>query len=70
MPTTYELLIDSNTSQTKIRHYLVNGNQISVTLCIPDTLRDTTKEETNLRGMSFSVSARTVHDRRACKKGV
>ena len=54
MPKTYKQLIESGPSETEIRSFLVKGDQISVTLRIPDTLRDAAKEEAALRGMSAS----------------
>lgn len=51
-------LIAKKPSETAIRSYLVEGDQVSVTLRIPDTLRDAAKEEA-LRGMSFSAFVRT-----------
>lgn len=42
---------------------------MSVTLRIPDTLRDAAKEEAALRGMSFSVFVRTCMIEELSKKG-
>ena len=64
----YKELIKSNPDETEIRSFLVEGNQVSVTLRIPDTLRDAAKEEAALRGMSFSAFAH-LHDRRAREEG-
>lgn len=36
----YKELIKGNPGETEIRSFLVNGDQVSVTLRIPDTLRD------------------------------
>ena len=63
MPTTYKQLIDANPSQTEIRSYLVDGDQVSV------TLRDAAKEEAALRGMSFSAFVRTCMIEELAKKG-
>ena len=52
MPDSYKELIKSNPDETEIRSFLVDGDQVSVTLRIPDTLRDAAKEEAALRGMS------------------
>ena len=49
MPDSYKELIKSNPDETEIRSFLVNGDQVSVTLRIPDTLRDAAKEEAALR---------------------
>lgn len=39
MPDSYKELIKSNPDETEIRSFLVDGDQVSVTLRIPDTLR-------------------------------
>ena len=49
MPSSYKELIKGNPDETEIRSFLVNGDQVSVTLRIPDTLRDAAKEEAALR---------------------
>lgn len=62
-------LIKSNPDETEIRSFLVDGDQVSVTLRIPDTLRDAAKEEAALRGMSFSAFVRTCMIEELAKKG-
>lgn len=69
MPDSYKELIKSNPDETEIRSFLVNGDQVSVTLRIPDTLRDAAKEEAALRGMSFSAFVRTCMIEELAKKG-
>ena len=54
---------------TRSRSFLVDGDQVSVTLRIPDTLRDAAKEEAALRGMSFSAFVRTCMIEELAKKG-
>lgn len=49
VPSSYKELIKSNPDETEIRSFLMNGDQVSVTLRIPDTLRDAAKEESTLR---------------------
>ena len=66
MPDSYKQLIKSNPDETEIRSFLVDGDQVSVTLRIPDTLRDAAKEEAALRGMSF---VRTCMIEELAKKG-
>lgn len=66
----YKDLIAKKTSETAIRSYLVEGDQVSVTLRIPDTLRDAAKEEAALRGMSFFAFVRTCMIEELSKKGV
>lgn len=41
----YKDFIAKKPSETAIRSYLVEGDQVSATLRIPDTLRDAAKEE-------------------------
>ena len=65
----YTELVDSNASETDIRRYLVEGERVSVTMRIPDTLRDAAKEEAALRGMSFSAFIRTCMIEELAKKG-
>lgn len=65
----YKDLIKGNPDETEIRSFPVNGNQVSVTLRIPNTLRDAAKEETALRGMSFSAFVRTCMLEELAKKG-
>ena len=64
----YKKFIQSDPDETEIRSFLVDGNRISVTLCIPDTLRDAVKEEAALRGMSFSAFVRTCMIEELAKK--
>ena len=66
----YKDLIEGSPSETEIRSYLVDGNQVSVTLRIPDTLRDAAKDEAALRGMSFSAFVRTCMIEDLAKKGL
>ena len=65
----YTELVDSKASETDIRRYLVDGERVSVTMRIPDTLRDAAKEEATLRGMSFSTFVRTCMIEELAKKG-
>ena len=68
MPDSYKELIKSNPDETEIRSFLVDGDQVSVTLRIPDTLRDAAKEEAALRHELLRLRAH-LHDRRAREKG-
>lgn len=65
----YADFIDGSPSETEIRSYFVDGNQVSVTLRIPDTLRDAPKAEAPLRGVSFSAFVRTCMIEELSKKG-
>ena len=69
MPHSYKELIKSNPDETEIRSFLIDGEQVSVTLRIPDALRDAAKEEAALRGMSFSAFVRTCMIEELAKKG-
>ncbi len=70
MPDSYKKLIKNNPDETEIRSFLVDGDQVSVTLRIPDTLCDAAKEEAALWGMSFSAFVRTCMIEEFAKKGV
>ena len=67
---TYSELIEKSACATEIRRHLVEGEQVSVTLRIPDTLRDAAKEEAALRGMSFSAFVRTCMIEKLAKRGL
>jgi len=67
--TAYMELIEENPSETEIRSYLVDGERVSVTLRIPETLRDAAKGEVALRGMSFSAFVRTCMIEELAKRG-
>lgn len=69
MPDSYKELIQGSPGETEIRRFLVNGGQVSVTLRIPEALRDAAKEEAALRGMSFSAFVRTCMIEELAKKG-
>ena len=69
MPDSYKQLIKSNPDETEIRSFLVDGDQVSVTLRIPDTLRDATKAEKLMprrAASSFAASRRVSGMRRVC----
>lgn len=65
----YKELIKSDPDETEIRSFLVDGYQVSVTVRSPDTLRNAAKEESALRGMSFSAFVRTCRIEELAKKG-
>ena len=67
--TAYMELIEENPSETEIRSYLVDGERVSVTLRIPEMLRDAAKDEAALRGMSFSAFVRTYMIEELAKRG-
>ena len=65
----YTELVDSHASETEIRRHLVEGERASMTIRIPETLRDAAKEEAALRGMSFSAFVRACMIEELSKKG-
>lgn len=67
--TAYKELLEGNPSETEIRSYLVDGERVSVTLRIPETLRDAAKDEAALRGMSFSAFVRACMIEKLAKRG-
>lgn len=67
--TAYKELLEGNPSETEIRSYLVDGERVSVTLRIPEMLRDAAKDEAALRGMSFSAFVRTYMIEELAKRG-
>lgn len=67
--TAYKELLEGNPSETEIRSYLVDGERVSVTLRIPETLRDAAKDEAALSGMSFSAFVRTCMIEELAKRG-
>lgn len=67
--TAYKELLEGNPSETEIRSYLVDGERVSATLRIPETLRDAAKDEAALRGMSFSAFVRTCMIEELAKRG-
>ncbi len=67
--TAYKELLKGSPSETEIRSYLVGGERVSVTLRIPETLRDAAKDEAALRGMSFSAFVRTCMIEELAKRG-
>lgn len=68
MPDSYKELIKSNPDETEIRSFLVDGDQVSVTLRIPDTPA-TRRRRRRLAGMSFSAFVRTCMIEELAKKG-
>lgn len=54
----YLNLINEGASETDIRKYLSQGDQVTITIRIPENLRDASKELAALKGMSFSAMIR------------
>lgn len=65
----YRDLIKCNPDETEIRSFLFDGDQVSVTLRILDTLREAAEQEAALRNMSFSAFVRTCMIEELAKKG-
>lgn len=65
----YSDLLKSDASETDIRSYLTEGNQISVAFRIPQNLRDSAKQAAELRGMSFSAFMRMCMMNELAKRG-
>jgi predicted HicB family RNase H-like nuclease len=54
MPMKYSELLDTDATPTEIQSYLVDSENVSVTLRMPRTLRDAAKEAATLLGMSLT----------------
>lgn len=65
----YKEFLEGCPSKTELRSYLVDGERVSVTLRIPEALRDAAKDEAALRGMSFSAFVRTCMIEELAKRG-
>lgn len=50
----YSELVESGASPTEIQSYLRDSELVSVTIRIPQTLRDSAKEAASLSGMNFT----------------
>ena len=50
----YTDLIDSGASTTEIQEFLVDGENVPVTLRIPQNLRDSAKLAASLSGLTFT----------------
>lgn len=55
----YSELLNSNPSETDIKAFLADGNQIAVTIRIPKNLKEAAAEKAALSGMSLSAYMRT-----------
>ena len=54
----YSELVESKTTESKIREFLTNGEMIAITFRIPKNLKDSAVEAASLKGMSFSAFIR------------
>jgi predicted DNA binding CopG/RHH family protein len=50
----YSELVDSGATPTEIQGFLTDSENVSVTLRMPRSLRDSAKEAANLSGMSLA----------------
>lgn len=51
-------MLKSNVDETDMRMLLTTGDQVAVTIRIPESLRDAAKEAAEMRGVSFSAFIR------------
>lgn len=54
----YADMIRNDANPTDIKEHLVSGDQVAITIRIPDTLRDAAKEAAALKGTSLSAYIR------------
>ena len=54
----YSDMLKSNVDETDMRMLLTTGDQVAVTIRIPESLRDAAKEAAEMRGVSFSAFIR------------
>lgn len=59
---------NENATETDICECLSQGNQVAITICIPKSLRDASKEYAALKGMSFSTMMRAGLIQQLAKK--
>lgn len=65
----YSDLLKSNANETNIRSYLVESNQVTIALRVPQSLRDSAKQTAELRKMSFSAFMRMCMMNELTKRG-
>ena len=65
----YLELLRDKASANVIREHLGGGEQTAITIRIPENLRDASKEEAALRGMSLSAFVRACLIDEISKKG-
>lgn len=51
----YADLIDGNATRSEMQSYLVDGENVAVTVRIPKNMRDAAKEAAELSGVSFTA---------------
>lgn len=54
----YSELVESKTTESKIREFLTDGEMTAITFRIPKNLKDSAVEAASLKGMSFSAFIR------------
>lgn len=54
----YSDLVEKGASRQELKEFFAGGGQTAITIRIPANLRDTFKEEAELRGMNFSAMLR------------
>lgn len=50
----YADLIDGNATESELKGFLVEGDNVAVTIRIPRNMRDSAKEAAELSGVSFT----------------
>lgn len=65
----YSELIDSGATPTEIQSFLVESENVSVTMRMPKNLRDSAKEAAALSGMSLSAFMKNLLIERLSKGG-
>lgn len=51
----YADLIDGNVTESELKAYLVEGENVAVTVRIPKNMRDVAKQAAELSGVSFTA---------------
>lgn len=54
----YTDLLDGHASRSEMQSFLVDGENVAVTVRIPENMRDAAKEAAELNGVSFTAIAK------------
>ena len=66
----YSQMLDSGATTSEIREFLVDGDNVPVTLRIPKNLRDSAKQAASLSGLTFtSFVKQALIEKLSAKKG-
>ena len=66
----YSDLVDSGATTTEIQEFLVNGENVPVTLRIPQNLRDSAKQAASLSGLTFTSFVKQAMIEKLAKKSM